>query len=102
MEKGGQAFLPTSLFESFDNPDLFCTFEKTKTIMSTLAARPPLSNIQMELLKLYAAGVPDDYLPEIKEMIARFLLEKARAEAGKVWEEKGYDAATAHAWIKGE
>ncbi|MFM9952103.1 MAG: hypothetical protein ACKV1O_29500 [Saprospiraceae bacterium] len=70
--------------------------------MSTLAARPPLSNIQMELLKLYAAGVSDEYLPEIKEMIARFLLEKAREEAGKVWMEKGYDAATAQAWIKGE
>jgi len=70
--------------------------------MSTLAARPPLSNIQMELLKLYAAGVPDEYLPAIKEMIARFLLEKAREEAGKVWMEKGYDATTAQDWIKGE
>ncbi len=47
--------------------------------METLST--PLSNMQLELLKLYAAGVPDAYLPEIKNHIARFLLEKARAEA---------------------
>lgn len=51
--------------------------------MSTLAIRPPLSNLQMELLKLYAAGVPDAYLEEIKEMIARYLLVKAREEQEK-------------------
>ncbi len=63
--------------------------------MSALTLRPPFSNMQMELLKLYAAGVPDEYLDEIKEMIAQFLLKKAREEAGKIWEEKGYTDDTA-------
>jgi hypothetical protein len=76
-------------------------FEKT-TDMSALTLRAPFSNMQMELLKLYAAGVPDEYLAEIREIIARFLLEKARAEAGKVWDEKGYTEETARQWIKGE
>ncbi len=70
--------------------------------MSTLAIRPPLSNMQMELLKLYAAGVPDAYLEEIKEMIARYLLSKAREEAGKIWLEKGYNTETSAGWVKGE
>lgn len=70
--------------------------------MSALTLRPPFSNMQMELLKLYAAGVPDEYLGEIKEMIARFLLKKAREEASKIWDEKGYTDDTAKQWIKGE
>lgn len=66
--------------------------------METLSR--PLSNMQLELLKLYASGVPDSYLPEIKNVIARFLLEKARAEADKVWDEKGYTPETVEQWLK--
>lgn len=70
--------------------------------MSSPNVRPPLSNMQMELLKLYSAGVPDEYLAEIKEMIARFLLTKARDEAGKVWQEKHYSDETTDKWLKNE
>lgn len=70
--------------------------------MASLNVNPPLSNMQMELLKLYSTGVPDAYLAEIKEMIARFLLAKAREEAGKVWQEKKYSDETVDQWLKGE
>ena len=50
----------------------------------------PMSNMQLELLKVYSSGVPDEWLPEIKEMLARYLLEKARDEADRVWVAKGY------------
>lgn len=70
--------------------------------MSLPDARPPLSNMQLELLKLYSAGVPEEYLVEIKEMIARFLLSKAREEAGKSWQEKNYSDENVNKWIKGE
>jgi hypothetical protein len=70
--------------------------------MTEKAVLPPLSNLQMELLQLYASGVPDEYLTEIKEMIARFLLSKAREEAARVWAEKGYDDETAQQLVKGD
>ena len=60
----------------------------------------PLSNIQQELLKLYAAGVPDQHLPELKNVIARFLFEKARKEADRVWDVKGYSDDTVEEWLK--
>ena len=69
--------------------------------MSSLSIKQPFSNVQMELLKLYAAGVQDQYLDEIKEMIARYLLAKAREEAGLVWKEKGYTTDTMNEWLKG-
>lgn len=50
----------------------------------------PLSNLQVEFLKLYSAGVADEYLEDIKILIARFLFAKARAKADKIWDEKKY------------
>ncbi len=60
----------------------------------------PLSNLQLELLKVYSAGVPDEWLLDIREMIARYMLEKARDEADKVWKEKGYSEKTIEKWLK--
>ncbi len=50
----------------------------------------PFSNVQVELLKLYQTGVPDEYLEDLKILIARFLFTKARAKADKIWDAKGY------------
>ena len=60
----------------------------------------PFSNIQLELLRLYASGVPEQHLPDLKNTIARFLLEKAREEADKVWDKKGYSDDTIQEWLK--
>jgi hypothetical protein len=51
--------------------------------------KPPLSNVQMELLKLYSTGVSDETLLELKKVMAKFFLEKLRNQADQVWEEKG-------------
>jgi hypothetical protein len=51
---------------------------------------PPLSNIQAELLKLFSTDIPDKHLAELKDMIALFLMDKAREKADIVWDEKGY------------
>ena len=58
--------------------------------MNIPSVYPPLSNIQAELLKLFSADIPETHLVEIKNLIAKFLLDKARDKADTVWEEKGY------------
>ncbi len=58
--------------------------------MKPSTINPPLSNVQLELLKLYAAGVPDETLLELRTTMARFFLEKMRNSADAIWEEKGY------------
>jgi hypothetical protein len=60
------------------------------SIMNINSLRPPLSNIQTELLKLFSADIPEKHLLELKEIIAKFLLEKARDKADAVWDKKGY------------
>ena len=61
-------------------------------ISSSSPSKPPLSNLQLQLLKLFAAGVSDEDLKAIQRMIARYFADKASAEAQEVWEEKGYTA----------
>jgi len=69
---------------------------KNQAMSSSLSAseplKSPLSNLQLQLLKLYAAGVSDEDLKVVQRMIARYFADKASAEAQEVWVEKGYAA----------
>lgn len=56
----------------------------------TPTVKPPFSNVQMELLKLFGHNVSEEDLKEIKKLIARYLLEKARDRADAIWDERGY------------
>lgn len=58
--------------------------------MENLTVHPPLSNVQAELLKLFSAEIPDNDLLELRKVIAKFLLEKARDSADAIWDKRGY------------
>ncbi len=60
----------------------------------------PLSNMQVELLKLYSVGIADEHLEELKILIAKFLFAKARSKADKVWDEKKYTDEVINALIQ--
>lgn len=58
--------------------------------MISANVKPPLTNLQVEMLRLFATKVPEKDLMEIRDMIARYLLERARDEADRIWDERGY------------
>ena len=60
---------------------------------------PPLSNIQMELLKLYSVGVSDEILLEFKKALSKIIMQKLRDEADKVWLQKGYSEKNINEWL---
>lgn len=64
-----------------------------------MSAAHPLSNLQQELLKLYAANVEDADLLHIKRYLAKYFAEKAIKEADKIWDEKGYTNDTMDQWL---
>lgn len=66
--------------------------------MST--ASIPLSNLQLELLKLYSTDISDNDLLEIKRYLAKFFMKKAIAAADQTWDEKGYSDELMEEWIK--
>ena len=50
----------------------------------------PLSNIQLEFLKLFSREMEDKDVIEIKRLIVKYLADKLSAKANKLWEEKGW------------
>ncbi len=65
---------------------------------TTIQASQKLSNLQLELLKLFAMGVSEKELREIKRMLAKYFMEKTIEEANKVWDERGYTNELMDEW----
>ena len=57
----------------------------------------PLTNLQLELLKLFSRNVSENELLEIKKIIARYFAEKVMNEVDKAWSQKGLTEIDAEA-----
>ena len=65
-----------------------------------MSAARPLSNLQQELLKLYASDIPESDLLHIKRWLAGYFAEKAIREADDICDKKGYNDDTMNQWLK--
>lgn len=54
------------------------------------AVKQPLTNLQLELLRVFSREVSEKELLEIRQLLAQYFAEKAMDLADKTWEEKGY------------
>ncbi len=61
-----------------------------------------INNAQIELLKLFAIGFPDEYLIELKKLIANFLVEKILNQGDKIWEERAYTKETFDKFVEND
>jgi hypothetical protein len=57
-----------------------------------------LSNVQKELLKLYANNVSDNTLLEIKQILAKFFAEKATSAMDEFWDKNNLTEQTMIDW----
>ena len=62
----------------------------------------PLTNLQLELLKLYSFDLSEEQLLEVKRLLANYFADKATDEMDKLWEEKGWTDETMDEWLNGE
>jgi hypothetical protein len=63
-----------------------------------MATSKPMSNLQLELLKMYAFDISDEALKEVQMLLARHFAEKATSAMDRVWEEKGLTAQDMVNW----
>lgn len=49
----------------------------------------PLSNVQMELLKIYSTNLSDDEIEELRTVLAQYYAAKAIKTANEIRDEKG-------------
>ncbi len=66
------------------------------------ANQQPLSNVQLELLKVYSTNISDDELLELRNVLARHFMKKAVAAADRTWDERGYTNEMMDEWINEE
>jgi hypothetical protein len=57
-----------------------------------------LSNLQMELLKIFNRDLPDEQVLEIRSLLAEYFLNKADEELERLEKEKGWTAETYEQW----
>jgi len=63
-----------------------------------MAAQHKLTNLQLELLKVFSFDLPEEQLLEIKKLLSNYFLEKARDEMDELWDERGWTQETMREW----
>ena len=69
-------------------------------MQTTASAAPPLTNMQLELLKMYSFQLSNDDLIEVRRMLAKFFYKKMVESANQDWEAKGYSTEIVDEWLK--
>ena len=64
-----------------------------------MIAQPPLTNLQMELLKLYAVPLSEEQLLEVKEVLAEYFAGPLTRHVDELWEQRGLTAADMEQWL---
>jgi len=58
-----------------------------------------LSNLQLELLKLFSTNVPEQDLKNIKNYLSNYFAQKAIKEADKIWDKKSFSNELMDKWL---
>ena len=64
-----------------------------------MEAAGKLTNVQIELLKLFQYNLPEKQLAEIKNMLAKYFAATATAEMDKLWEDNDWSNDTMNTWV---
>lgn len=67
-----------------------------------MVATQKLSNLQQELLKLYAQDVNETDLQNIRELIGQYFAHRLTTLADKAWDEQGWNKQTMDDWLNDE
>lgn len=62
----------------------------------------PLSNLQLELIKLFNYELSESDLLEVKRVLANHFANKASDEVDRLWDENKWSNKTMDTWLKSE
>ncbi len=58
-----------------------------------------LSNLQLELIKVFSYQVPDKQLLEIKDILTAYFADTLSKEMDKLWDENNWTDETMESWL---
>ena len=61
-----------------------------------------LTNLQLEIIKLYSTSLEQQELLELKQMLANFFARKAIQEADQIWSDKNLKNTDMDDWLAEE
>jgi hypothetical protein len=64
-----------------------------------IPVKQPLSNVQVELMKIYSTNLSDKELKELKDLLALFYAKKSIKYANKAWKEKKLSNEIMDNWL---
>lgn len=73
----------------------FFIFEEN---LNGMSAPQKLTNLQIELLKVFSHPLSEEQLLEVKDLLAAYFAEKASDEMDRLWEAKGWSDETMQEW----
>jgi hypothetical protein len=59
----------------------------------------PLTNGQIELMKLFNTNLTEEELTELKRLLSQYYAGKAMSASNVIWDEKGLDDAEMDLWL---
>lgn len=62
----------------------------------------PLTNLQLELLKLYSMELSEEQLKDVQRLLANYFAKQASDEMDRLWNERGWNTETMEAWLAEE
>ena len=63
-----------------------------------MEATGKLTNVQLELLKMFRYSLPEKQLAEIKNILAKYFATTAPAEMDRLWEENNWNDDVMRQW----
>ncbi|OQX26025.1 MAG: hypothetical protein BWK80_12485 [Desulfobacteraceae bacterium IS3] len=61
-----------------------------------------LSNVQLEILKLYSLELTEEELLDLKNVLARYFADRLSKRVNNIWQEKGLTPADMDKWLNDE
>ncbi len=58
-----------------------------------------LTNLQLELLKVFSYQLPEEEILEIKQLLSGFFAERLKKGSSNIWIEKGYTQNDMDNWL---
>ena len=62
----------------------------------------PLTNLQLELLKLYSMELSEAQLRDVQRLLANYFAKQASDEMDCLWDERGWNEETMETWLAEE
>ncbi|QTA78938.1 Uncharacterized protein dnl_11860 [Desulfonema limicola] len=62
----------------------------------------PLTNLQLEVLKLYALDLTEDELTDVKNVLARHFADRLSKRVNHIWQQKGLTPEDMEKWLNDE